>query len=71
MVASGLDIGVAPFLKAAALLPAALVTVLTVVKLPKQSPLDLGPGARAALLGLAFGLLSVLADRRCAVSRRP
>jgi hypothetical protein len=71
MVASGLDIGVAPYLKAAALVPAALFTVLAAVALSKGHPFDLGPGARLALLGLVFGLLSVLADRRCAVSRRP
>jgi hypothetical protein len=68
MVSSGLDAGVAPVLKAIALTVAAVVTVLTVIALPT---LDLGPGALVALLGVGFGIVSVLADRHAAAPRTP
>jgi len=71
MVTSGLEIGLAPVLKALALALAAVVTVLTVVALPTRHTLDLGPGALVALLGLGFGVFSVLADRHSAAPRSP
>jgi hypothetical protein len=69
MLTSGLEVGIAPVLKAVALVVAAIVTIATVVALPTRHTLDLGPGALVALAGLGFGLLSVLADRHRAGPR--
>ena len=71
MLTSGLELGIAPVLKAVALVFAALVTILTVVAMPTRHTLDLGPGALVALVGLGFGLVSVLADRHRAGPRSP
>jgi hypothetical protein len=71
MLTSGLEIGIAPVLKAVALTLAAVVTILTVVAMPNRDTLDLGPGALVALSGLGFGLVSVLADRHRAGPRSP
>jgi hypothetical protein len=71
MLTSGLEIAIAPRLKAIALALAAIVTILTVVAMPTRHTLDLGPGALVALAGLGLGVLSVLADRHAAGPRSP